>query len=246
MGDLGFNKIAAAILATGLGYMLLKEASHLVMHVEAPSAPAYALEIPEPTAAGVVEAPLPFPQADWVAAMNVSKGETVFKKCTSCHNADNGGGNGTGPNLWAIVGAQAGGKDGFGYSGALTKAGLTWDFETLDGFLEKPSKYLKGTNMNFIGLKKTSDRAAVIAYLNAQSGAPLPAPAVAVVETEVAEVMDGEAVMEKTDAVMENSAEGVDAAKDVMDAAKDVMDAPKELLEAAKDEAEKAASGNEP
>ena len=47
MGDLGFNKIAAAILATGLGYMLLKEASHLVMHVEEPAAPAYALELPE-------------------------------------------------------------------------------------------------------------------------------------------------------------------------------------------------------
>ena len=238
MGDLGFNKIAAAILATGLGYMLLKEASHLVMHVEEPAAPAYALELPEPTATGAVQAPLPFPQADWVAAMNVSKGETVFKKCTSCHNADNGGANGTGPNLWAIVGAEAGGKDGFGYSGALTKAGLTWDYETLDGFLKKPSKYLKGTNMNFIGLKKTSDRAAVIAYLNSQSSAPLPAPVVAVVETEVADVIDGEAVMEKTDAVMEKAAEGVDAVKDV-------MDAPKEILEDAKDIAEKAVEGDE-
>jgi len=134
MGDLGFNKIAGALLATALGYMLLREGSHLVLHAEAPSTPAYALELPEPKGT-TEEKPLPFPQADWIAAMDIAKGEKVFKKCTSCHNADNGGANGTGPNLWAIVGAEAGGKDGFGYSGALTKAGLTWDYETLDGFL---------------------------------------------------------------------------------------------------------------
>ena len=75
MGDLGFNKIAAAILATGLGYMLLKEASHLVLHAESPSKPAYALELPETSAAGGDEKPLPFPQADWVAAMDPAKGE---------------------------------------------------------------------------------------------------------------------------------------------------------------------------
>jgi len=134
MGDLGFNKIAAAILATGLGYMLLKEASHLVLHAESPSKPAYALELPETSAAGGDEKPLPFPQADWVAAMDPAKGEKVFKKCASCHNTEKGGANGTGPNLWSIVGANGGSKDGFKYSGALTKAGLTWDFETLDGF----------------------------------------------------------------------------------------------------------------
>ena len=182
MGDLGFNKIAAAILATGLGYMLLKEASHLVLHAESPSKPAYALEIPETNAAGGEDKPLPFPQADWVAALDATKGEKVFKKCASCHNVEKGGANGTGPNLWGTVGAAAGGKAGFKYSGALTSAGLTWDFETLDGFLAKPSKYLKGTNMNFVGVKKPADRAAVIAYLNANSDAPLPAPAAAVME----------------------------------------------------------------
>jgi cytochrome c len=42
---------------------------------------------------------------------------------------------------------------------------LVWDAETLDGFLEKPKKYLKGTKMSFAGLKKEKDRANVIAYL---------------------------------------------------------------------------------
>jgi cytochrome c len=42
---------------------------------------------------------------------------------------------------------------------------LVWDAETLDGFLTKPKKYLKGTKMSFAGLKKEKDRANVIAYL---------------------------------------------------------------------------------
>jgi cytochrome c len=206
MSDLGFNKIAAAVLATALGYMLLKEASHLVIHAEAPAKPAYALAIPETGGNAEAEKPLPFPQADWIAAMDVTKGAKVFKKCSSCHNANDGGANGTGPNLWSIVGASAGAKDGFGYSGAMSSSGFVWDYETLDGFLAKPSKYLKGTNMNFIGLKKPADRAAVIAYLNAQSGSPLPAPVAAVMEqTEtVIDAVEG-AVMEKAEEIIDQA-----------------------------------------
>ena len=217
MGDLGFNKIAAAILATGLGYMMLKEASHLVLHAEAPSVPAYALELPETTGPVADEKPLPFPQADWVAAMDVTKGEKVFKKCQACHNVDNGGANSTGPNLWGIVGAAGAQNSSFKYSSALSSAGITWDYETLDGFLAKPSKYLKGTNMSFIGVKKPADRAAVIAYLNSNSASPLPAPTAAVMDVmeKVEDVMDApKEIMEKVDGVMEKVEDAVDAATD--------------------------------
>jgi cytochrome c len=47
----------------------------------------------------------------------------------------------------------------------MAGSGLVWDAETLNGFLEKPKKYLKGTKMSFAGLKKEKDRANVIAYL---------------------------------------------------------------------------------
>jgi len=106
MDELGFNKIAAAILATALGYMGIKELSHAVIHVEAPAVPAYALDIPE-AAGAVEEVELPFPQADWIAAMDADRGARVFKKCTSCHNAESGGANGTGPNLWNVPGPEA-------------------------------------------------------------------------------------------------------------------------------------------
>ena len=175
MDELGFNKIAAAILATALGFMGIKELAHAVMHHNAPASPAYALEIPE-AAGAVEEIELPFPQAEWIAAMDASRGARVFKKCTSCHNADNGGANGTGPNLWNVVGAPAAQHAGFGYSNAFKTSGKVWTYESLYKYLERPSKYIPGTTMNFIGLKKEEDRAAVIEYLRLASDNPIPRP----------------------------------------------------------------------
>lgn len=184
MDELGFNKIAGAVLATALGVMLLREAPHFFMHSDMPETPAYSVGPIEVETTGEAEE-LPFPQAEWVTAMDATRGAKVFKKCTSCHNADSGGANGTGPNLWDIVGKPAGGKAGFKYSGALASSGLTWNYEELDGFLKKPTKYLSGTNMNFVGLKKEADRAAVIELLRLASDAPVPQPAPASVETAV-------------------------------------------------------------
>ena len=175
MDELGFNKIAGAVLATALGIMVLRSAPHMFIHSEMPETPAYRVGPAEVPTDGPVEE-LPFPQAEWVAAMDAERGAKVFKKCTSCHNADNGGANGTGPNLWNIVGAAAGAKDGFKYSGAMASSGLTWTYEDLDGFLEKPTKYLSGTNMNFVGLKKEADRAAVIELLRLAADTPVDRP----------------------------------------------------------------------
>lgn len=224
MDELGFNKIAAAVLATALGVMIIRELPHIFMHSDTPETPAYFVGSLEPAASGgAEEVPLPFPQADWVGAMNAEKGAKVFKKCTSCHNADAGGAHGTGPNLYGIVGAAAAGRGDFKYSGALGGAGLTWDFETLDGFLTKPTKYVSGTNMNFIGIKKAEDRAAVIEYLRVASGSPLAQPAPV-----AAEVMAEDAPADKMiDKVMEKAGDAetmIDSMKKPADA-KPVTDA---------------------
>ncbi|MBC6402545.1 MAG: cytochrome c family protein [Hyphomonadaceae bacterium] len=182
-GDLEFNKIAAAVLATSLGYMLLREIPHFLIRVEKPEKPAYALEIIEPAGPGEEEVELPFPQAEWVAAMVEADGVRVFRKCASCHNAEEDGDHSTGPNLWDIVGTAAAGKDGFNYSASLVNSGIVWDYETLDAYLERPSRRVSGTAMNFIGLKKPEDRAAVIEYMRVRSVSPPPKPEPVVVGT---------------------------------------------------------------
>lgn len=247
MDELGFNKIAAAILVTALGFMGLKEISHSAMHVTAPDTPAYALEIEEVPVAGGEVIVLPFPTTTWVGAMDETRGAKVFKKCMSCHNADKGGANGTGPNLYGVVGQAAGVHAGFSYSSAMTQSGLTWDYETLDGYLKKPTKYLSGTAMNFVGLKKEGDRAAVIAYLRAQSDTPMamPVPAVSteasaegVTDIAIDNVQEGAAVV--VDAAQNGAEDGAAAAAEGAKSAADVVsDGAKDVVNAAGDVADK-------
>jgi len=195
MDELGFNKIAGAILATALGVMLIREVPHLLMHSSAPDSPVY--QVGPVIEEGPTDAePVPFPSDVFIASMDASRGAKVFKKCTSCHNADKGGANGTGPNLWNVIGKQAAQKADFKYSAAMSRSGLTWNYETLDGYLAKPTKYIKGTNMNFIGLKKEADRAAVIEYLRIASDDVQPQP-VAVKAEVMEEKMIEKEVMDK-------------------------------------------------
>lgn len=43
--------------------------------------------------------------------------------------------------------------------------GITWGHDTLFEYLENPKKYIPGTKMVFVGLKKAQDREDLIAYL---------------------------------------------------------------------------------
>ena len=102
-------------------------------------------------------------------AGDAALGEKVFKKCKACHVVDKEK-HKTGPHLVNIIGRTAGSAEGYKkYSKAMKNSGIVWDDETLNGYLEKPKKYLKGTRMAFAGLKKEADRANVIAYLKQYS-----------------------------------------------------------------------------
>ena len=187
MDPLGNNKIFAAILGSALVFMAIRTIPEYIMHHDYPDVPAYSVGPLEVADEGGEE-DLPFPQASWVAAMDAERGAKVFKKCTSCHNVEKGGAHSTGPNLYNVVGEKSGEKAGFAYSEAMANAGYAWGYEELDGFLEKPSKYLPGTKMNFVGLKKAEDRAAVVEYLRVAADTPVPQPEPAAVPlTEVAE-----------------------------------------------------------
>lgn len=111
--------------------------------------------------------------ADLLPAADIAKGEKAFKKCKACHTAEKGGKKKTGPNLYGIVGAPVAGVDGYKYSKAIVALGGSWSVEQLDAFLTKPKALVKGTKMSFAGMKKATDRANLIAFLNQNSDAPL-------------------------------------------------------------------------
>ena len=103
---------------------------------------------------------------DPLPAGDVAKGEKLFKsRAAQCHTANKGGPNGVGPNLYGLVGRKSGTVEGFTYSKANSESGIVWSREILDEYLENPKKYMPGTKMAFAGLKKASDRADIIAYM---------------------------------------------------------------------------------
>ena len=103
------------------------------------------------------------------ASGDVTAGQKVFKKCKACHVVD-AEKHKTGPHLVNIMGRAAGSADGYKkYSNAMKSSGIVWNEETLNGYLEKPKAYVKGTRMIFAGLRKEEDRTNVIAYLKSYS-----------------------------------------------------------------------------
>jgi len=99
-----------------------------------------------------------------MAAGDATKGKKVFKKCKACHSIKEGKKK-VGPSMFGVVGRKAGTVGGYKFFSAMKGSGLTWDTATLDKFLIKPKKFLKGTKMSFGGLKKEKQRADVIAYM---------------------------------------------------------------------------------
>ncbi len=119
-----------------------------------------------------------FSGAAW-AQGDAEAGKKVFKKCKACHTLEEGGKNRVGPNLWGILGRQAGAVEGYKFSGdmiAAGEAGLLWSEETLASYLlrEGGTKVFVGsfiekkkakTKMAFPGLKKEEDVANIVAYI---------------------------------------------------------------------------------
>ena len=103
-----------------------------------------------------------------VLAADIKAGEKVFKKCKACHYA-NREKHKTGPHLANLIGRKAGSLEDYKkYSKAMKASGIVWDEETLTEYLRAPKKYIKGTKMAFVGLKKHADIENVIAYLTVE------------------------------------------------------------------------------
>ncbi|WP_051257083.1 c-type cytochrome [Brevundimonas aveniformis] len=179
-GDLQFNKIAGAGLATVFTILVVNTIADGVYHQEAPEKMGYHVEVAE-AGGGAAEAELP---PDWgtvLPAADLAAGEQAFARCATCHTINQGGANGTGPNLFGIVGNRVTHAAGFSYSAAMQAHAAeapTWGYDELDQFITNPGRYVSGTAMTFGGLRNTEERINLIAYLRSQGSTnyPIPAP----------------------------------------------------------------------
>jgi cytochrome c len=85
--------------------------------------------------------------------------------CAACHSVD--GTNRLGPSFKGVYGRKAGTGNGFRYSTAMRKAGITWDDESLDAFIADPQKAIPGNVMPFSGVMDAKRRVEIINYLRA-------------------------------------------------------------------------------
>lgn len=188
MNTMTLNKIAAAILLAGVIAMTTGFVTRLI-HPAASSGhhgahdgdkPRVLAAYVQEDAAGASSAPAapagPEPIAPLLAAADVAAGQKVFKKCAACHSVEKGGPNKVGPGLYGVVGNDIATHAGFSYSGVLEELPGAWDYAALNHFLWKPKDFAKGTKMAFAGIRRASDRAALIAYLRAQDDSPEPLP----------------------------------------------------------------------
>ena len=167
MSTMEITKFVGAICGSLLIFLLLQLASHAIFDTHS-EAVAFAVEGAETGGAGGAEAQEDVDIAGLMAAADVAKGETVFKKCAACHKLD--GANAVGPHLDGVVGRPVGSVEGFSYSDPMAAHGGDWTPEELFAFLDDPKKAVPGTKMNFAGLPKEEDRANVIAYLEQHGG----------------------------------------------------------------------------
>jgi cytochrome c len=180
-----FNKLAGAALSALLIFFglpqlaaALRGGHHGAHHAEGHPFPQYPVTFATEAGSSGAEGGEQADFATLLATADVSAGEKKTGLCKSCHTLDKGGANGTGPNLWGVVGRAVGGHEGFNYSSALRAAGGVWDFERLQAYLENSQAYMPGTAM-VQKFPKPEHRAQIVAYLNTLSDAPLPLPAAA-------------------------------------------------------------------
>ncbi len=179
MDSFEINKIVAAVLMVALLVIGIGKLSDVIFHVEKPEKPGYAVDVEEATTVSTSTKASVEEKVDIAALMamgDVTIGEKVFKKCAACHSIVKGGKNNIGPALYNVVGRKTGVVSDYKYSKALASYDKEWTFEELNGYLIKPTKWVKGTKMAFAGLRKEKDRASVIKYLNQNSDSPLPLP----------------------------------------------------------------------
>jgi cytochrome c len=106
-------------------------------------------------------------------AQDAAAGEKVFTQCKACHQAGPAAKNGVGPVLNKLFGRPAAAVQGYTYSDAMKKSGLTWDEATFRDYIKDPRAKVPGTKMVYAGLKDEKRVSDLIAYLHTFDDAPV-------------------------------------------------------------------------
>jgi len=181
MDSFEWNKILGAVLGTAMFVLVVRIAGEAIFEPEKPAKPGYVVEgVEAETTAGGPTQPVEEALPDFgtvLATADVAAGKDISVRCQQCHTLTKGGNNGTGPNLWGVVGRARAEHPGFSYSSAMMADHGTWDYEKLFRFLKLPAAMVPGTKMSFAGLRSPNDRINLLAYLRTLSDSPLPIPA---------------------------------------------------------------------
>ena len=172
MNSFEINKIITAVLVTILVVFGIGKISDVIFDKDDKNIVAYEVEAPEGLAT-LATSETSIDISALLALGDATHGEKVFKKCKACHSIKQGGGNKIGPKLWNVMFRPVGAITEYKYSKALSSYGKEWNWEEMNGFLIKPSKWIPNNKMGFGGLKKPEDRAAIILYMNEFSDNPL-------------------------------------------------------------------------
>jgi len=109
------------------------------------------------------------------AGGDAERGAELYGQCVACHAIGEGATDGIGPHLNGIFDRGAAHSEGFPYSEGFERAaatGLTWDYDTLDAFIENPRAVVTRTRMTFRGIRDQQDRDDLLAYIRQFSADP--------------------------------------------------------------------------
>jgi cytochrome c len=173
---LAFSGLVALLLFFGLPQLAtaIRGGEHRI-HKEATGHPFPQYPIPFETEGAAPGEEAPADLGTLLAAADPKAGERRAALCKSCHTFEKGGANGTGPNLWDIVGRPLAAHPGFKYTPALQSAGGEWTFERLDAFIANSQGYIPGTAM-VQRFANPAQRADILSYLRTLSDSPVDPP----------------------------------------------------------------------
>ena len=181
MSGFELNKIFASLIIALLIIIAIISIANYLVKPKIPEQQAYKIEIPETEVssneiAESTEKSNIEPISLLLKDASLEKGEKLASKCSACHNFKKGEPHKIGPNLFGIIDRPIGTLDGYAYSSEMATFGDKWTYENLAKFLYKPTDYIKGTKMNFTGLKKDEERANMGLWLREKSDNPPPLP----------------------------------------------------------------------